>query len=91
MNWIGQKVSMLSARLGSKIGHAMSWLGSKLNHPVLGHLTDSLNNIQHQYRVENKPEDAVYEGARAIKRVIEVPQRIGAFMQWYGDRINRRE
>lgn len=89
MNWIGQKVATLKSFLGKKAGETLSWVGSKLNHPSLGHITDSLNDIQHQYRVDNKPEDIVYHGARAIKNVIEIPQKVGSFMQWWGGQINR--
>lgn len=89
MNWIGQKISSFKTGLGRKVGHALNAIGGKLNHPIIGHLMNSLDNIQHQYRVDGREEDNQYRGAGFIKRVLQVPASVGSLFQSVGTSLLR--
>ena len=84
MNWIGQKISSFKASLGRKVGTALHTIGSKLNHPIIGHMLNRLDNMQHSFRETGRPEDAQYRGLGFAKRVLEVPASVGSLFQEVG-------
>jgi hypothetical protein len=89
MNWIGQKISSFKTGLGRKVGHALNTIGSKLNHPIIGHLMNNLDDMQNQYRVDGREEDNQYRGAGFIKRVLQVPASVGSLFQSVGTSLLR--
>jgi hypothetical protein len=89
MNSIGQKISSFKAGLGRKVGHALNAIGGKLNHPMVGHMMNRLDNMQHSFRETGRPEDAQYRGIGFAKRVLEVPASVGAFLQDWGRGVLR--
>lgn len=90
MNWIGQKISQFKASLGRKVGHALNVIGGKINHPYVGHLIDNMENLQNRYRLDGREPDDVYRGAQVVKRILEVPERIGSFFQTVGTSLSRQ-
>jgi hypothetical protein len=89
MNWIGQKISSFKSGLGRKVGHALNTIGSKLNHPMVGHMMNRLDNMQHSFRETGRPEDAQYRGLGFAKRVLEVPATVGSLFQSIGSSMLR--
>ena len=85
MNWIGQKISSFRSSLGRKVGHALHTIGSKINHPYVGHLMNSVDNLQRQHLMRGGDyEDDSYRGIGFVKRVLEVPARVGSLFQEVG-------